>query len=56
MNCDNLFMKSVQFSIISKRIFINSSFHEQFIDVSEILVKAEINLLRKNNRSVPFVV
>ena len=47
MNCDNLFMKSVQFSVVSKRVpvLINSSFHEQFIDVREILVKAEIDLL-----------
>ena len=28
-----------------KRELINSSFYEQFIDVSEILVKTEINLL-----------
>ena len=56
MNCDNLSMKSVQFSVVSKRELSNSSFHEQFIDVSEILVKAEINLLRKNNWSVAFVV
>ena len=45
MNCDNLFMKSVQFSVVSKRKLINLSFHEQFIDVSEVLMKAEINLL-----------
>ena len=45
MNCDNLSMESVQFSVVSKRELINSSFYEQFIDVSEILVKAEINLL-----------
>ena len=56
MNCDNLFMKSEQFSVVSKRELINSSCHEQFVDVSEILVKAEINLLSKNNRSVAFVV
>ena len=45
MNCDNIFKKSVQFSVVSKRELINSFFHKQFIDVSEILVKAEINLL-----------
>ena len=45
MNCDNLFMKSVQLSVVSKRELINSSFYERFIDVSEILVKVEINLL-----------
>ena len=45
MNCDNLSMKLVQFSVVSKRELINSSFYEQFIDVGEILVKAEINLL-----------
>ena len=45
MTCDNLSRKSVQFSVVSKRELINSSFYEQFIDVSEILVKAEINLL-----------
>ena len=45
MNCDNLFMKSVQFSVVSKRELINSFFHEQFIDVSEKLVKAKINLV-----------
>ena len=45
MNCDNLSMKSVQFLVVSKRELINSSFYEQFIDVSEILVKVEINLL-----------
>ena len=45
MNCDNLFMKSVQLSVVSKDELINSSFHERFIDFSEILVKAEINLL-----------
>ena len=56
MNCDNLSMRSVQLSFESKRELINSSFYEQFIDVSEILVKAEINLLSKNYRSVAFVV
>ena len=56
MNCDNLCMKLVQFSVVSKRELINSSFYEQFIDVSEILVKAEINLLWKDNRSVAFAV
>ena len=45
MNCDNLSMKLVQFSVVSKREVINSSFYEQFSDVSEILVKEEINLL-----------
>ena len=45
MNCDNLSMKLVQFSVASKRELINSFFYEQFIEVSEILVKAEINLL-----------
>ena len=45
MNCDNLFMMSVQFSVVSKHELINSSFYEQFTDVSEILVKAEINML-----------
>ena len=45
MNCDNLSMKSVQFSVVSKGELINSSFYEQFNDVSEILVKVEINLL-----------
>ena len=45
MNCDDLSMKSVQYSVVSKRELINSSFHEQFIDVSEILVKEEINFL-----------
>ena len=45
MNCDNIFMKSVQFSVVSKRELINSFFHEQFIDVNEKLVKAEINLV-----------
>ena len=45
MNCDNLSVKSVQLSVVSKRELINSSFYERFIDVSEILVKAEINLL-----------
>ena len=56
MNCDNLSMKSVQLSVVSKCELINSSFYGRFIDVSEILVKAEINLLSKNNRSVAFVV
>ena len=56
MNCDNLSMKSVQLSVVSKRELIDSSFYERFIDVSEILVKAEINLPPKNNRSVAFVV
>ena len=56
MNCDNLSMKLVQFSVVSKRELINSSCCEQFIDVSEILVKAEINLLLKDNRSVAFAV
>ena len=32
-------------SVVLKHELINSSFHEQFIDASEILVKAEINLL-----------
>ena len=50
MNSDNLVLKSVQLSVVSKHELINSSFHEQFIDASEILVKAEINLLSKNNR------
>ena len=45
MNGDNLSMKSVQLSVVSKRELINSSFYERFIDVIEILVKAEINLL-----------
>ena len=45
MNGDNLFMKWLQSSVVSKRELINSIFHEQFIDVGEILVKAEINLL-----------
>ena len=45
MNCDNLSMKSVQLSVVSKRELINSSFYKRFIDVSEILVKVEINLL-----------
>ena len=45
MNCDNLSMKSVQFSVVSERELIYLSLYEQFIDVSEILVKAEINLL-----------
>ena len=45
MNCDNLSIKLVQFSVVSKRELINSSFYEQFIDISEILVKAKINLL-----------
>ena len=45
VNCDNLSMKSVQLSVVSKRELINSSFYERFIDVSAILVKAEINLL-----------
>ena len=45
MNCDNLSMKSVQLSVVSKRELINSSFYEWLIDVSDILVKAEINLL-----------
>ena len=45
MNCDNLSVKSVQLSVVSKRESINSPFYERFIDVSEILVKAEINLL-----------
>ena len=45
MNCDDLSIKLVQFSVVSKRELINSSFYEQFIDISEILVKAEINLL-----------
>ena len=56
MNCDNLSIKSVQLSVVSKRELINSSFYERFIDVSEILVKAEINLLCKNIWSVAFVV
>ena len=56
VNCDNLSVKSVQLSVVSKRELINSSFYERFIDVSKILVKAEINLLSKNNRSVAFVV
>ena len=56
MTCDNLSMKSVQFSVVSKRELINSSFYEQSIDVSEILVEAKINLLSKNNWSVVFVV
>ena len=56
MNCDNLFMKSVQFLVVSKRELIYLSLYERFIDVSEILVKAEINLLCKKNRSVAFVV
>ena len=38
-------MKSVQFSVVSKRELINSFLYEQFIDASEILVKVEINLL-----------
>ena len=41
----NISMKSVQLSVVSKRELINSSFYEQFIDVSEVLVKVEINLL-----------
>ena len=45
MNCDNLSIKSVQFSVVSKRELIYSSLYEQFIDVSKILVKAEINQL-----------
>ena len=45
MNCDNLSMQWVQLSVASKRELINSSFYERFIDVGEILVKAEINLL-----------
>ena len=45
VNCDNLSIKLVQFSVVSKLELINSSFYEQFIDISEILVKAEINLL-----------
>ena len=45
MNCDNLSMKSVQFSVVSKREIIYSSLYEEFIDVGEILVEAEINLL-----------
>ena len=45
MNGNNLFVKSGQLSVVSKRELINLSFSEQFIDVSEILVKAEINLL-----------
>ena len=49
-------MKLVQFSVVSKRELIYSSCCEQFIDVSEILVKAEINLLLKDNRSVAFAV
>ena len=45
MNYDNLSIKSVQFSVVSKHVFISSSFYEQYFDVIEILVKAEINLL-----------
>ena len=45
VNFDNLSVELVQFSVVSKRELINSSFYEQFIDVSEILVKVEINLL-----------
>ena len=45
MNGDNLLMKLLQSSVVSKCELINSFFHEQFIDVGEILVKAEINLL-----------
>ena len=55
VNCDNLSVKSVQLSVVSKRELINLSFYKRFIDVSEILVKVEINLLWKNNRSVAFV-
>ena len=46
-NCDNLSMKSVQFSVVSKGELINSSFHEKFIDVNEIPVKAKINFALK---------
>ena len=56
VNCDNLSMKSVQLSVVSKRELINSSFYERFFDVSEILIKVEINLLWKNNWIVAFVV
>ena len=45
MNCNYLSIKLVQFSVVTKRELINLSFYEQFIDVGEILVKAEINLL-----------
>ena len=41
----NSSIKLVQVSVSSKRELINSCFHEQFIDVSEIPVKVEINLL-----------
>ena len=35
MNADNLLMKSLQSSVVSKCELINSFFHEQSIDVGE---------------------